>query len=139
MTNRGAAESSMRRAGIVLQEAEALSAAGHWSLSVRRSQESVELALKGALTWAGMDVPKVHDVGPLLRQHAGRFPVQFAGALPQLASMSRALRAEREISFYGDPESGIPPEELYREDDALEALRKARFVLEQCRALIAVV
>ncbi len=53
----------------------------------------------------------------------GRFPPQFAEAIPQLASMSRTLRAERELSFYGDPESGIPPEELYTEDDALEALR----------------
>ncbi len=63
MTNRGAAENSIKRAGIALQEAEALSAAGHWNLSVRRCQESVELALKGALAWAGVEVPKVHDVG----------------------------------------------------------------------------
>lgn len=136
MTNHGAAESSIKRAKVVLQEAETLSAAGHWSLSVRRSQESVELALKGALAWAGIDVPKVHDVGPLLRQHADRFPPQFSDAIPKLASMSRALRAEREISFYGDPESGIPPEELYGEEDALEALRKARFVLGHCQSLI---
>ncbi|MDP2871693.1 MAG: HEPN domain-containing protein [Bacillota bacterium] len=137
MTNRGAAENSIKRAGIVLQEAEALSAAGHWNLSVRRCQESVELALKGALAWAGVEVPKVHDVGPLLRLNVGRFAPQFAEAIPQLASISRALRAERELSFYGDPESGIPPEELYTEDDALEALRKARFVLDQCKGILA--
>lgn len=138
MTNRGAAESSIKRGKVILHEAEGLSAAGHWSLSVRRSQESVELALKGALAWAGIDVPKVHDVGPLLRQHADRFPPEFAVAIPHLASTSRALRAEREISFYGDPESGIPPEDLYGEDDALEALRKACFVLGQCQSLLCI-
>ena len=69
----------------------ALSAAGHWNLVVRRSQESVELALKGALAWAGIAIPKVHDVGPLLRQHGDRYPAGFAEAIPQLASMSRAL------------------------------------------------
>ena len=138
MTNHGAAENSLRRARIVLQEAEALSAAGHWNLCVRRSQESVELALKGALAWAGIDVPKVHDVGPMLKANAGRFPAQFAEAIPRLASISRSLRAEREISFYGDPESGIAPEELYSADDALEALRNARFVIEQCVPLLSV-
>lgn len=136
MTNHGAARNSIKRAEVVLNEAQSLAVAGHWNLSVRRSQESVELALKGALSWAGIDVPKVHDVGPLLKENAARFPSGFAGAVQQLASMSRALRAEREISFYGDPESGIPPEELYSEDDAREALRKAQFVLGQCRGLL---
>jgi HEPN domain-containing protein len=79
----------------------------------------------------------VHDVGPLLRLNATRYPQLFAEAIPQLASISRALRAEREISFYGDPESGIPPEELYGTDDALEALRKARFVLGHCQGVLA--
>ena len=33
---------------------------------VRESQEVVELALKGMLRWAGVDPPKIHDVGDLL-------------------------------------------------------------------------
>ncbi len=136
MTNHGVAESSFKRAKIVLDEADGLSAAGHWNLAVRRSQESVELALKGALAWAGLAVPKVHDVGPLLKQHADRFPAGFAEAVQQLASISRGLRAEREVSFCGDPESGIPPEDLYGPEDAREALQKAGFVLEQCQALL---
>jgi HEPN domain-containing protein len=45
-------------------------------------------------------------------------------------------RAERETSFYGDAESGIPPEELYGSDDAHEALGKARLVLRQCEDLL---
>jgi HEPN domain-containing protein len=138
MTNHGAAKRSVERAGIVLREADAMHAAQHWNLAVRRSQESVELALKGALTWAGVEVPRVHDVGPLLRQTEGRFPAAFAKEIPRLASISRALRAEREISFYGDPESGIAPEELYTEEDAREALSKARFVLKECTAMIMV-
>ncbi|NIN96333.1 MAG: DNA-binding protein, partial [Anaerolineae bacterium] len=39
-------------------------------------------------------------------------------------------------SFYGDEESGLPPEMLYDELDAVEALEKATFVLEACRRLI---
>lgn len=135
MTNHSAADKSFKRAKVVLDEAEGLAAAGHWNLAVRRSQECVELALKGALLWAGIAVPRVHDVGPLLKQSADRYPAQFAVTIPQLASISRSLRAEREVSFYGDPESGIPPEDLYGADDAREALQKAGFVLEQCRTL----
>ncbi len=93
MTNHGAAESSFKRARIVLDEAGGLAAANHWNLAVRRSQESVELALKGALAWAGLDVPKVHDVGPLLKQHVHRFPAGFAEVVQQLASIGALPRS----------------------------------------------
>jgi HEPN domain-containing protein len=46
------------------------------------------------------------------------------------------LRAEREISFYGDEESGLPPEMLYVDADADEALEKARFVLTHVGRLV---
>jgi HEPN domain-containing protein len=35
------------------------------NLAVRRSQEVVELALKGTLRCLGVDYPRVHDVGPV--------------------------------------------------------------------------
>lgn len=53
-----------------------------------------------------------------------------------VASISRLLRAEREISFYGDEQSGVPPESLYTREDALEALSKAQEVLSECQKLI---
>jgi HEPN domain-containing protein len=40
-----------------------------WSDVVREAQELVELALKGALRVVGVDPPKWHDVGPILRRH----------------------------------------------------------------------
>ena len=103
---------------------------------VRRAQEAVELALKGALLWAGLEVPWVHDVGVFLRQNRRRFPAEFARQIPRLASLSRALAVERERSFYGDEESGLTLEMLYDELDAVEALEKATFVLEACRRLM---
>lgn len=127
---------SLDRAGIILDEARSLQAKGVWNLVVRRCQEAVELALKGALQWAGLEVPRVHDVGAVLRQHPDRFPPDFRASVPKLASISRALRAEREISFYGDEESGLPPEMLYDADDAAEAMARAGFVLNACRGLL---
>jgi HEPN domain-containing protein len=136
MNNQEAAGLALKRAEVILSEAESLQAKGVWNLVIRRAQEAVELALKGALLWAGLEVPWVHDVGVFLRQNRRRFPDKFARQIPRLASLSRALGVERERSFYGDEESGLPPEMLYDELDAVEALEKATFVLEACRRLM---
>jgi len=136
MNSREAASLALKRAEVILSEAESLRAKEVWNLVVRRAQEGVELALKGALLWAGLAVPWVHDVGVFLRQNRRRFPAEFTRQIPRLASLSRALGVERERSFYGDEESGLPPEMLYDELDAVEALEKATFVLEACRRLM---
>jgi HEPN domain-containing protein len=121
---------------IIIGEAEYLKEKEAWNLVVRRSQEAVELALKCALLWARIEVPRIHDVGPILKQYSDRYPEPFKGRIPRLASISRLLRAEREISFYGDEQSGVPSENLYTKEDALEALSKAREVLADCQKLI---
>ena len=41
---------------------------GDFNIVVRRAQEVVELALKGALKMLGVDFPKVHDVAPVFSQ-----------------------------------------------------------------------
>ena len=136
MNTQEAARLNLERAKIISEEAHRYQDKGVWNLVVRRCQEVVELALKGTLWWAGLEVPWVHDVGVFLRQHRDRFPVGFAQQIPRLASISRALRAEREQSFYGDEASGLPPETLYGEQDAAEALEKAAFVLDACQRLL---
>jgi HEPN domain-containing protein len=136
VNNHESARLSLRRAEVIFAEAQSLQAKEVWNLAVRRAQEAVELALKGALLWAGLEVPWVHDVSMILRKHRSRFPADFARHIPRLAAVSRALGAERERSFYGDEESGLPPEMLYGEYDAAEALEKATFVLGACRSLI---
>lgn len=77
MTNQEAAQYNLQRAQIILDEAEHLRNQGAWNLVVRRCQETVELALKGALLWAGINVPHIHDVGGILVQHAERFPADL--------------------------------------------------------------
>jgi len=136
MNNQEAARLNLERADLILDEARRFHARGAWSLAVRRCQETAELALKGALLGAGLEVPWVHDVGVFLRQHCNRFPDEFAQHIPRLAAISRALAVERERSFYGDEESGLPPEMLYSEHDAAEALEKAAFALNACRQLL---
>lgn len=53
------------------------------------------------LIWEGLDVPRVHDVGPVLQHHKERFPAHFQTAIGKLASISRVLWAEREQLLRG--------------------------------------
>jgi len=118
------------------EEARRLLSRGRHHMVVREAQEGVELLLKAALRYVGVEPAKVHDVSEVLLQEAGRFPQYFRNALEELAEISRLLARERGRSFYGDEDRGIPPSELYSEEDASEALEKLKFVLEMCERLI---
>jgi len=132
VTSEEIARSHLRQARLILAEAERYQRDGVWHLAVRRSQESVELALKGLLRGAGLEVPHVHDVSPFLVEHAARLPGALTPQLDRLVSVSRRLRREREVSFYGDEESGAAPDRLYTRGDADDAVRDARLVVDLC-------
>ena len=132
MTSGEIARSHLRQARLILAEAERYQRDGVWHLAVRRSQESVELALKGLLRAAGLEVPHVHDVSAFLVEHSGRLPAALMPHLDHLVSVSRRLRREREVSFYGDEESGAAPDRLYTAGDAEQAVSDARTVVELC-------
>jgi HEPN domain-containing protein len=125
-----------RQAAERLRHAREALASGNYPYVVRQCQEAVELLLKAALRLAGVEPPKWHDVGPVLRREAGRFPEWFRGEVARLARVSRKLRREREPSMYGDEESGTPPDELYFREDAEEALEMAEYVLSTVSKLI---
>jgi HEPN domain-containing protein len=103
---------------------------GNYPYVVRQCQEAVELLLKAALRLVGVEPPKWHDVGAILKSEVERFPSWFRSEVPKLARISRKLRREREPAMYGDEESGLPPNELYDEEDAREALRWATQVFQ---------
>lgn len=133
MTNVEMSWAYLSEAQAILGEAERHQQAGVWHLVVRRCQETVELALKAVLRAGGVEVPHVHDVGIFLVEHTDRLPRAVGTYLDRLVSVSRRLRQEREISFYGDEEVGAPADRLYSVGDADSALADARFVLALCR------
>lgn len=136
MNNLGMAESYLNQAGERLKHAEEALQRGNYPYVMRQSQEVVELSLKAALRVVGIEPPKWHDVGPILMQYRDRFQEWFREKIPKIASMSRKLRREREASMYGDEETGLPPESLYTDEDAKEALSYANFVYGACRRLL---
>ncbi len=84
----------------------------------------------------GIEPPKWHDVGHILRREKDRFPKWFQDKIPELAYISILLRREREASMYGDEELGLPPDELYTRYDAEQALRHAEIVFKVVEKLL---
>mgnify|MGYP000256498228 CR=1 FL=1 len=121
------AEKRLKILSVLLEEED-------YSDVVREAQEIVELALKGALRFVGIDPPKYHDVSSMLMQHRERFPALSQEVLQRLSGISKRLRKERELSFYGDIDF-IPTEEYSRED-AQQAIEEATFVVQTVKGLL---
>lgn len=136
MNNLEMAKSYERQARERLRHAREALEGGNYPYVVRRCQEAVGLLLKASLRAAGVEPPKWHDVGPVLRASAERFPEWFREEIPRLARISRKLRREREPSLYGDEETGTPPDKLYFREDAEEALEMAEYTFNVVSKLL---
>jgi len=101
---------------------------GDYADVVREAQEVVELVLKAVLRIAGIDVPKIHDVGKILIKYSYLLPDEIKENLHEISRISKELRKERELSFYG-AEDFIPLEGCSAEE-ALRAINYAKFVVE---------
>jgi HEPN domain-containing protein len=134
MTTLGLARSYLLKARSRLKLLPILLADGDYSDVVREAQEVVELCLKGMLRHQGIEPPKWHDVGDILLAHADRFPVETAKGLAQLAEVSKWLRKERELAFYG--EIDFIPSEEYTRSDAERAGADAKLAYDAAERLI---
>jgi hypothetical protein len=134
MNNITLAESYIKKATDRLDVLDLLFKKSAYSDVVREAQEIVELATKGMLRAAGVEPPKFHDVGSLLLEHRDKYPDDISKHMDQIAIISKRLRKERELSFYGDIDF-IPTEE-YTSDDAKEAIEGANLVVTTARKLI---
>ena len=106
---------------------------GNFAYAVRLSQECVELALKALLIAAGIDPPKWHDVGKVLRDNVTKLPSGVQEIVNEISDASAKLRADRERSMYGDDALGVPPDRIYSGREAEIALAWAEMVLNACR------
>jgi len=101
---------------------------------VRESQEVVELLLKALLMEVGFDVPKVHEVSRYIRDNLDLFPDSIKESIDEITEISRRLRKERELSFYGAPD-WIPSEEYFLAD-AQKARSDAERIFDLVRKAI---
>lgn len=131
MQNRDLARDYLRRSEIRLRALAVLYDGESWADVVRESQEVVELTLKGLLRSRGVSPPRVHDVSDVLLAERDRLPREIAGHVERMMSVSRRLRRDRELAFYGAED--LTPSGFYTEEDA----RAARTDAEELVALIA--
>lgn len=134
MTNVSLAQSYLIKAVKRLRVLDVLIEEEAYSDVVREAQEIVELSLKAILRQAGIDPPKWHDVGSILVENITSFPEEEHDNIKKLAHISRWLRKERELSFYGDIDF-IPTEE-YVLDDAERAKKDAIFTVDTAKRII---
>jgi len=128
MQNPSLALDYIRRARIRLRTLDLLFEAQSWADVVRESQEIVELTLKALLRARGIDPPRVHDVSDVLLGEKDRMPVALAGKLETLCQISRDLRRDRELAFYGAED--LTPSGFYSMEDARAARRGAQTTVD---------
>lgn len=125
MTNRELGRAYIDDARVILAEAEASLEQGHFHRTVRKCQESVEMARKGLLRVAGIEYPKAHRVGRVLTESAVAQVVPVE-RLREVAHIADELADMREDAFYGSEERSAA--ELFSREDAADALSKAKVV-----------
>ena len=134
MRNRALASDYLRRAEARLRAVDTLVDAQSWADVVRESQEVVELALKGLLRHCGVDAPRIHDVSDVLAAEIARLPAAIRPEIPRLSTISRDLRRDRELAFYGAED--LTPSDFYSQDDATRAREGARTVVRLVAPLV---
>ena len=135
MRNGELAEDYVRRAGVRLTAINVPHQAKSWADVVRECQKTVELALKGLLRACHVAPPRLHDVSDVLRREREKLPPSARRHVDRLARISRELRRDRELAFYGAED--LVPSDFYKEEDARRALDGAEFVVATARAALA--
>jgi hypothetical protein len=134
MTSHDLAQSYLKKSTDRLDILDLLFNKEAYSDVVREAQEIVELCLKGLLRYGGIEPPKYHDVSPLVVEHQERFIEISPEEIMKIAKISKKLRKDRELAFYGDIDF-IPTEE-YTAEDAREAMEGAQFVVDMAKRVM---
>ena len=128
MRNIELARDYVRRAAVRVRALDVLYDGGSWPDVVREAQETVELALKGLLRGYGVSPPRVHDVSDVILAEQERLPPSLGPHVPRMVTVSRRLRRDRELAFYGAED--LTPSGFYSEEDAEAARADARWLVE---------
>jgi HEPN domain-containing protein len=134
MTNPKLELDYVTRAGHRFEALRVLLTRGAHADVMREAQEIIELCLKALLRASGVTVPQIHDVSAILMTEAERLPATMRPNATRMAEISKALRKDREIAFYGSED--LIPSEFYTRADAERAFADAQWVLEQVTGVV---
>lgn len=91
---------------------------GDYAYVVRVSQEVFELLTKSLLLKWNFVVPKSHNLSSDLKEIKELCSQKLQNDFDNIITLSKELRRNREIAFYGDEEEGITPNEIYTKKQA---------------------
>jgi len=114
------------RARWVLKEAEDALAAENYAVSIRRSQEALELSAKGALRRLAVEYPREHDVSEAVEAAADRLPDNIREHVREIKALSAELARIRGPALYGYEAEGVPASEAFTKDYATETLNRTK-------------
>lgn len=134
MKNKSLAKDYVIRSEKRLSALNALFKEEAWADTVRESQEVVELCLKGLLRSVNIEVPRIHDVSDILLEEKERIPAGLHAHLKKIAKISKTLRRDRELAFYGSED--LTPMDFYKKDDAIEAKDSAAWVVNTVKEFV---
>ena len=128
MKNRELSDDYLLRAGHRLAAIEVLRERESFADVVRECQEVVELCLKAVLLKTHVEVPRLHDVSDVLNAERAKLPKEIQIHLPRVTQISKSLRRDRELAFYGAMD--VTPSQFYSKADAETAFADARWIHE---------
>jgi HEPN domain-containing protein len=128
MTNETLAADYLKRAKGRVRSIETLMQDELYADVVRECQEACELALKSVIRKAGHTVPFNHDVSSKLLEIKSDLPESVVVNLRRFCEISKELRRDRELSFYGSED--VTPSEFYEKSHAEKALAQLNEVLK---------
>ena len=118
----------IQEAQMIMEEARRAFNSEAWNLVVRRSQEVVELSLKGLLKLMGVESPKTHDVGDTFAKICTDKKIAIeSGKLAEMQRISRQLARDCAPAFYMEKE--------YSREQASLALQSAETVLTEAEEM----
>jgi HEPN domain-containing protein len=103
------------RAERIMDEAENALSTGDAAISVRRTQEALELAAKAVLRRLAIEYPREHDVSEALEAVSQRLPDYLKTRVDEIKVMLVELAKVRGPAFYGYEAEGIPASQASRE------------------------
>ena len=120
------------RAKWCLKEAEMALFEKNYSMCVRRSQESLEMAIKALLRSMAIEYPKGHDVGDSLIYIEKKLPDYLRSEVPFLRSLLTELSRVRGPAFYGYEREGIPASEAFSKEYGSDIFQKVSKIVSLC-------
>ena len=105
-----------------------------WADVVREAQEVVELILKALLRSCSIEAPRTHDVSGILAEEKARLPSRIQKDLAKIIDISKELRRDRELAFYGSED--LTPSEFYSAKDGKKAYENADWLVKVVGSVI---